>query len=248
MHASPSSGSYAICQDMPSHFPQFSRALNVEYRLSLGPPQTYENPFPAALIDALTAYNYLLDTLHFAPENILVTGDSAGGTIALQLVRFIAHTQPNAPLPMPCGLFLLSPTTDWGGSHTLPESSMVRSQPSDWIDGFTSGYSTRALLGRLPKSHAWDDAWISPASRDLPSTEGLFEGFPPTFMLAGGAEMSLDQIRTTYERMKGDGVEVELTVYPDATHVLLGMPWHEEEKEGGYKVMQPWVEKYFPLR
>ena len=46
-----------IC-DILSHFPKFSRLLNVEYRLSQDHPFAIQNPFPAALIDAVTAYNY----------------------------------------------------------------------------------------------------------------------------------------------------------------------------------------------
>ena len=111
--ASPSGLSAPMMKDMLSHYPQFKRLLNVEYRLASGAPWRIENPFPSALIDAITAYNYLVNELHFSPQNILVIGESAGGTLGLQLARYTVES--NLPsLPPFGGLLMVSPTMDWG--------------------------------------------------------------------------------------------------------------------------------------
>lgn len=229
---------------MLSRFPQFSRALNVEYRLSQGPPLPQENPFPAALIDMITAYDYLINGLGFAPHNIFITGDSCGGNLAFQLARYILRAKPPT-LALPRAFFLVSPSPDWGGSHMLPHSSMAYNQPTDYIDGFTSGYATRALLGNLPFSHAFEDPWISPASLEIVKKGDIFAGYPPTLMLAGDAELFLDSVKTARDRMVADGVDVELVIVPDGTHCMIALPFHDREKAETYDMVAPWVRKHF---
>lgn len=65
------------------------RAYSVRYRLA---PQ---NPFPAALLDALLSYLTLLypskDAIHtpVSPEHIVFAGDSAGGNLCMALLQLI---------------------------------------------------------------------------------------------------------------------------------------------------------------
>lgn len=54
-----------------------SDVLSVDYRLS------HLNPFPAALIDAISGYVYLINNRSIDPKRIVVVGDSAGGNLAL---------------------------------------------------------------------------------------------------------------------------------------------------------------------
>ena len=205
-----------------------------------------ENPFPAAVIDAICAYNYLLNELGFEPHNVLFLGESAGGTLAAQLMRYLAAASL-PQLPPPGGLLLLSPTMDWGTSHMGPGSSMVCNRDSDWVHPFTTGYSTYALLGKLPFSHAEENAWISLASRTLPKTEGVFAGFAPTLIVGGGAEMTLDAMKTAGQRMVADiGEEkAEFVEIPDAAHNMLTLGLHPEELEEAYRVIGRWVRAHF---
>lgn len=245
--ASPIGVSAPMMKDMLAQWPQFRRLLNVEYRLASGAPWRTENPFPAALIDAIAAYNYLINELHFRPENVMVIGESAGGTLGLQLVRYAA--QARLPqLPTPGGLLLLSPSMDWGRTfETGPESSWYRNADSDWVGPFTAGYAGAALLGHLPAEEAQHNAWISPASTKLGSTDGIFEGFPPTLVFAGGGEMTYDAMRLAYNRIRAD-IGEEKTAFvelPDATHIILNLPLHNKEKEEAYQKMTPFVNAHF---
>ena len=65
------------------------------------------NPFPAAVQDALTAYIFLLTTARIEPERIVLAGDSAGGNLAIALLRYIQEygKELNIPLPKCCVLF-----------------------------------------------------------------------------------------------------------------------------------------------
>jgi acetyl esterase/lipase len=102
------------------------RVFNVRYRLA---PQ---NPFPAALLDALTAYLTLLypppGAQHEAvpPEEIVVAGDSAGGNLSTALLALLCHLHRSSPnhtptvvfhgrqvsVPLPAGVALISPWLD----------------------------------------------------------------------------------------------------------------------------------------
>ncbi|KAB8289540.1 hypothetical protein EYC80_010698 [Monilinia laxa] len=102
------------------------RVLSLRYRLA---PQ---NPFPAALLDCLVAYLNLLfpppNALHSAilPNNIILSGDSAGGNLALSLSLLLLHLRKtNTPItwngnahlvPLPAGLALTPP----GPTYSAP--------------------------------------------------------------------------------------------------------------------------------
>jgi acetyl esterase/lipase len=98
------------------------RVFNVRYRLA---PQ---NPFPAALIDALVSYLSLLYPLpgaFHAPveaQHIVVAGDSAGGNLSAVLLqsllefkregRKITWNGEERDVPLPAGIVLCSPWAD----------------------------------------------------------------------------------------------------------------------------------------
>ncbi len=245
--------------DLLHELPQFSRLFALEYRLSDGPPLPIKNPVPAHLIDAVIGYDYLVNELGFKPSNILVLGDSAGGTITAQLAKYLVTTGtpglPHLPVtagitripPPPGGLLLLSPSMDWGETHTHSESTMLRHRPTDWIVPFNDGFCSRAMLGYLPWSVAQTNWYFSPASLALPEKKGTFTGFPPTMFLMGGAEMTLDGMKTAYGRMVEDMGEekVAWVELPDATHIILALPWHEEEKKEAYRAVRRWAGTLF---
>ena len=87
--------------------------FSVEYRLSSTHPLPEENPFPAALLDALAGYVHLVDVMGYDPANVIVAGDSAGGNIALALARYLVEIRGRraeagvALLPAPPGHLLL---------------------------------------------------------------------------------------------------------------------------------------------
>ena len=72
------------------HFGNNLRIFGLEYRLSSAPPFKAANPFPASLIDAISGYRYLVEDIGFHPSRIVLSGDSAGGGIALNLARYLA--------------------------------------------------------------------------------------------------------------------------------------------------------------
>src|SRR6267142_4352935 len=82
-----------------------SRTLAIDYRLSP------ENPFPAAVDDALASYRFLLEQ-GFEPRHIALAGDSAGG--GLLVSTLVAIKEAGFPQPA-CG-WLISPCVDMEAS------------------------------------------------------------------------------------------------------------------------------------
>lgn len=78
------------------------KALGINYRLAP------EHPYPAALDDAILAYQWLLEEEHYNPKDIIIAGDSAGGGLTLASLLRIREEG----LPQPLSAVMLSPWTD----------------------------------------------------------------------------------------------------------------------------------------
>lgn len=225
---------------MLRHNQGFTRVFQIEYRLSQGPPLSPENAFPAALIDAVAGYHYLVKVMGFKPSNILLMGESAGGGLAITFLRYIMNVVPL--LPPPAALLLMSPGADWGSSHWGPESSVATNRRSDFIGPFHSGYPARALLGSLPLSEVDSNPWISPASKYVHKVDGWFNGFPPTLIVTGGMEMLRDSNRFLRDRMRAEmGDRLTYTEVESATHIFMNFTWHEPERTEGLKYVAKWL-------
>lgn len=215
-------------------YPSFKRAFGIEFRLTTGPPLPHSNPFPAALLDVLSGYFYLVNQVGFAPENIVVVGDSGGGSIALSLVRYLNETSSisqKIPAP-PAALILMSPWCDLGTSHNTPGGSLETHLSSDITSDVDEGvflYARLNYCGVLGFPSAADtNPYISPASIH-PDMKISFRGFPPTFIAAGSAEAFVDQIRELARKMI-------LDMGKDRVH------YHEEEDAvHNYATMDFWA-------
>jgi len=168
--------------------------LMVDYRLAP------EFPFPAALADALTAYQWLLKQ-GWEPNQILVAGDSAGGGLALALLLALRDLK----LPLPVGAFLISPWTDLTGSGESIKGLADIDVMLDWenLQDCARDYAAGESLAH---------PWVSPIFGD-------FHGLPDTLIVVGDAEILLDDSTRLAERMQSDGVRAELLVEPFMGHV-----------------------------
>jgi len=247
LSARPSDPTASIPKGLLDRVQSIGRVLSVEYRLSSAAPHPIANPFPAALIDALAGYRYLVDVVKFSPENIIVCGDSAGGNLAHALTLYLVRNQGEAEgkIPAPPGaLILLSPWTDLSDYHDFLEGGAATTNlKSDFIDSRSDVYAKTAYTGPHGREIAEVNPYISPASL-RPDFAISFHGYPRTFITAGGAEVLLDQIRTFKERLVKD-VGEELVQYheaADAIHDWLGFQWHEPERSDAYNAIAEWIE------
>ena len=180
------------------------RVLNVHYRLAP------EHPFPAAVDDALSAYQWALDNA--APASrIVLAGDSAGG--GLVAAALVALRDRGASTP--AGAICLSPWVDLTNTNdTYTSRSAV-----DKMFSLASATEASALYlnGQDPKLPL-----VSPVFAD-------FTGLPPLLILVGDAEVLLDDSRVLAERASAAGVPNELFVYAEMPHVwMLNYPAYPE--------------------
>ena len=159
-----------------------------------------ENPYPAAVEDALTAFDYLLKK-GYAPHQILLCGESAGGG----LIYALSLKLKQLGRELPCGLIGISPWVDLTGSGASYETNRDN-DPS----------LTQELLDFYAKCYTQDptDPLCSPVRGDL-------TGLPPSLLFAGGDEILLDDARTLHDRLKAAGCRSKLIIAPGRWHAYV---------------------------
>lgn len=223
-------------------------ALAVEYRLSSAYPFPEEHPFPAALIDALAGYNFLVNTMGYNPSDIIVAGDSAGGNLAIALTRYLVENYEGTEVSLlgpPGHLLVCSPVTDMSSSHVVPGSSALTNDKDIICDFYTDPhhppYRILAYVGPFGIGIASRNRFISPASLN-PLVQARFTGFPRTFIIAGGMEVFLDQIRSLRDKMVRDIGERQVTYYEaaNAEHDYFVFSWHPD-RTATLRAIQEWL-------
>ncbi len=183
---------------------QLSRAvICVGYRLAP------EDPFPAALNDALHAYQVALK--RFDAKDIAFVGESAGGGLCYAL----ALKCKQLGLPQPEKIVAISPWTDLTMSRDV-EELQKRDPLLDRAN--LKGFADMYAPGRDLK-----DPLISPLYGDL-------EGLPPSLILVGGEEILLDDSVLMAEKLRQAGCGCKLHIAEGLWHVyvLYGVPEAKE--------------------
>jgi acetyl esterase/lipase len=166
-----------------------AKVISVDYRLAP------EHPYPAAVDDALAAYEALLHN-GTAPSDIAFAGESAGGGLA---VATLVNARDHG-LPLPAAAFIMSPYADLTLAGTTMETKrqvdplLSRENLQSRVTDYTSGQD--AALGL-----------ISPIFADL-------SGLPPLIIQAGTHEVLLDDALRLAQQAATADVEVTLDITP----------------------------------
>jgi len=171
------------------------RAVSVDYRLAP------EHPYPAALQDVTTAYRALVEQADDA-EPIVVSGESAGGNLAIELL--IADKAEG--LAMPAAALLLSPMTDL----TVTANSYATKAHADPA---ITAHAIRTRVADYLADTDPADPLVSPIFADL-------SGLPPLLIQAGSHEVLLDDATHLAAKAAADDVAVTLDITPGVPHVF----------------------------
>ncbi len=171
-----------------------TRVLSLNYRLAP------EDPFPAAVDDAIAAYEALLAS-GFPPERLALAGDSAGGGLTAACLVALRERE----IPRPAAAVCISP----------------------WLDLSFSGESMVTLADIDPLVtkdglQMMADAYLGDTDPREPLASPVFaelQDLPPILIQVGSAETLLDDSTRFAERAQVAGVHVELEVWQDMIHV-----------------------------
>ncbi|MCR1783664.1 alpha/beta hydrolase [Nocardioides carbamazepini] len=165
-----------------------------------------EHPFPAPVDDALACYRALLDEVE--PKDVVVSGDSAGGGLAMALLLAIKE----AGLPMPAAAFAISPLLDLAGTG---ESQVT----NDAIDPLIN----RTMVVEMGKVYIGD---LDPAQNPLASAlYGDLAGLPPLLLMASATEVLRDDAVRFAAKAVEQGGQAEVMTPDGMVHIWTLFPF-----------------------
>ena len=173
-----------------------ARAFVPDYRLAP------EHPFPAALDDAQACFQSLVER---GVRTIALTGDSAGGNLALSLLARLSVSDAEV---QPAAAVVLSPVTDLAMtgetwiSRAQADPVFVREQAEDLIAAYLAGHEA-----------------TDPAASPL---YGQLAGLPPVRIHVGDDEVLLDDALRYVARAVAAGVDAHVNVWAGMSHGFLG--------------------------
>jgi len=187
--------------------------LSVDYRVAP------EFPFPAALEDALAAYQWLLRE-GYESNRIFVVGDSAGGGLTLALCLYLRDHD----MPLPRGIITMSAWTD------LTKSG----------ESYKENFDIDPIFGKVTDSLVYKEGYYKDSDPEEPyisPVNGEYDGFPPMLMQVGEYEMLLSDTLEVAKKAKNAGVTVKEHVYRGMFHVFqMGLLMYPEAKEAWVEV------------
>ncbi len=192
--------------------------LSVDYRLAP------ENVFPAALHDALSAYDWALDK-GYGEDAIILVGDSAGGGLCLGMCHYLKDMGRK----LPKAIIAMSPWADLTGSGPSYKENIA-------IDP-VFGSRPEVVIGSTYIGDA--DAmnpYISPAFGD-------FAGFPQMLIQVGSDEMLLSDSHTVRDKACSAGVPVEYKEYQGMFHVFQMAGKLMPESKQAWEQIKNFIEK-----
>jgi acetyl esterase/lipase len=172
-----------------------TRTLALGYRLAP------EHPFPAAFEDALAGWRFLRNS-GYAPGQIVIGGDSAGGGLTLACLLQLRA----AGEVLPACAWLVSPWVDL----EMTGASMAAKAAADPLihDEYLHGLADAYLAGHDPR-----DPLVSPLYADL-------AGLPPVLVQVGSAETLLDDAVRITRALGAADVAVRLEIWPQMIHAF----------------------------
>jgi len=180
---------------------QFAQRINTPlllFEYGLAP----ERPFPEAINDAVSVYQWLIDVRGIDPSRIAFFGESAGGGLVFATLIKLREMGMDLPATAVC----LSP---WIDLALTGESLITKAEKDPILSLEEMQFLVKQYIGENDPR----DPLISPLYADL-------HDFPPLFLQVGTAEMILDDSLRIAKKAEEAGVDVTLDVWEDMPHVF----------------------------
>lgn len=208
--------------------------------------------YPRQLQQAAMFLNYVVNTLHFQPQNIILTGDSAGGNLVMALLSHISHPHPPTSLRIPkvdlpaplLGAVLVSPWT----TFSISDDSVDRNKFKDAVGrGAVIKWSAAFMNSAWPHSPEISDYYIEAITAPEEWWNDL--KVDRVLITAGGDEVLVDsierfagQLRRGFGEKKVD-LEVVEGEYHDQINVDIKNGYKYDAK--GARIIMEWLAARF---
>ncbi|KAF9467699.1 Alpha/Beta hydrolase protein [Collybia nuda] len=170
--------------------------------------------FPTQLRQAVRALDYLIST-GVRPENIQITGDSAGANLALQFMSHLLHPLNGIPkirLSSPIrGAYLMSPWVSLSGEG----GSLVSENDNDVVGTKCLAAWGRQVLAGIPDSQR---PYIEAIKASKPWFSNLKTVVDRVLITAGDAECLRDEIVIVADRICRDHEGAQLVMHKRGVH------------------------------
>lgn len=186
-----------------------------------------ENPFPAAIDDAFSAYAGLIQS---GAQKIVVAGDSAGGGLTISLLSILQNDAAKKQSVMPSAAVVMSP----------------------WIDLAMTGesYDARREADPIFTKKALTDIsrhYLNDADPRDPLASPLYANIadlPPIQIHVGTEEILFDDSRELAVRAQAANVEAELHIWKGMTHVFPSSVGMLEASEEALEIMSRFLSSH----
>lgn len=204
-----------LAQNILSYTPA-AYVFSVQYRLAGDP----KGRFPAQLQDVISAYFYLISTLHIPASRIVLSGDSCGGDLVLALLRYIVQYNCTSLLPAPrCG-WVFSPWCNVLNSNDTNVWANSANYKTECIPASFPAWGAKHFLGDLEVTEPVEQ-YVAPIRHPFPLPS-------PVLIVTGGREVLCQEHRElakVFRKIPQNMSSVALFVEDNVPHDVLMVGW-----------------------
>lgn len=174
----------------------------IDYRLAL------DTVFPGAHEDVLDGWEWIMKNGYDA-DDVVVTGDSAGGNLALSLVLSLRDSKK----ALPAAVVTMSPWADLAAEGESYTTNIYK----DPMFGIKEGKEIEIDIRNMSYIYAAGTDLHNPR---LSPVYAEYDGFCPTLIQCGTAEVLYSDAVTVRDKMQKAGVDVTFSEYTGMWHVF----------------------------
>lgn len=211
---------------MYSQFTDGAEVINVDYRVA--PTDIY----PAALEDCIVAYKWLL-AQGVKGEDILLTGESAGGGLVLALPLYLK----DHGIETPKAVVAISP---WSDVDDKSPSRQINLEKDILLGSNGCKIANQVQLHDYAGDYDLKTPYLSPVYGD-------YTDFPDLLIQVGTFEVLYDDSVRVYDKAKAAGVNVTLSSYYGMSHCFQQLFLNIPETKMAVKEMRQFMRQEFGL-
>lgn len=192
---------------LKSKYNIYACIMSIDY--GLAPKHKYPGP----VLECLNAYNYLTGDLGVSPNRIIMSGDSAGGALAFEILirkhvpsMIFEGVEDTETLPLPAGMLLSSPLV----THDTCSKSWKKYRHTDLVSKSLFNLVMKEYLN-VPETKEEDILLLKIAK----IREGFERFLPKQIMVfAGRKEVFYDDICEIVEQIRQEGI-IDITLHTE---------------------------------